>query len=122
MSVSVRSISSGMGSDYIVSGKYLPDATLYVTVEPCPMCAGAIGWAQIARIVYGAPDPKKGYTTYAPRVFHPKATVCCPLLAHCPRCVATHSPGVLSPPPVGQERSRHQCVRLQSCSEPQVVH
>ena len=58
-----------------LGGKYLPDATLYVTVEPCPMCAGAIGWAQINRIVYGASDPKRGYTTYAPRVFHPKATV-----------------------------------------------
>jgi tRNA(adenine34) deaminase len=58
-----------------VGGKYIPDATLYVTVEPCPMCAGAIGWAQINRIVYGAPDPKRGYRTYAPRVFHPKATV-----------------------------------------------
>ena len=58
-----------------LGGKYLPDATLYVTVEPCPMCAGAIGWAQISRIVYGAPDPKRGYTIYATRTFHPKATV-----------------------------------------------
>lgn len=58
-----------------LGGKYLPDATLYVTVEPCAMCAGAIGWAQINRIVYGASDPKRGYTTYAPRAFHPKATV-----------------------------------------------
>lgn len=58
-----------------LGGKYMPDATLYVTVEPCVMCAGAIGWAQISRIVYGAPDPKRGYATYAPRAFHPKATV-----------------------------------------------
>ena len=58
-----------------LGGKYLPDATLYVTVEPCVMCAGAIGWAQISRIVYGAPDPKRGYATYAPRAFHPKANV-----------------------------------------------
>ena len=58
-----------------LGGKYLPDATLYVTVEPCSMCAGAIGWAQISRVVYGAPDPKRGYTTYAPRAFHPKTTV-----------------------------------------------
>lgn len=58
-----------------LGGKYLPEATLYVTVEPCVMCAGAIGWAQISRIVYGAPDPKRGYATYAPRAFHPKATV-----------------------------------------------
>ena len=56
-----------------LGGKYLPDATLYVTVEPCAMCAGAIGWAQISRIVYGAPDPKRGFQTYAPRAFHPKA-------------------------------------------------
>lgn len=58
-----------------LGGKYLPETTLYVTVEPCPMCAGAIGWAQISRIVYGAPDPKRGYSVYAPRTFHPKATV-----------------------------------------------
>jgi len=58
-----------------LGGKYLPDATLYVTVEPCPMCAGAIGWAQINRIVYGAPDPKRGYRTYAPHVLHAKAKV-----------------------------------------------
>ena len=58
-----------------VGGKYLPDATLYVTVEPCIMCAGAIGWAQIKRIVYGAPDPKRGYAAFAPHAFHPKASV-----------------------------------------------
>lgn len=58
-----------------LGGKYLTDCTLYVTVEPCPMCAGAIGWAQIPRVVYGTPDPKRGYREYAPRVLHPKATV-----------------------------------------------
>lgn len=58
-----------------LGGKYLKDCTLYVTVEPCTMCAGAIGWAQIPRIVYGAADEKRGYSTYAPKAFHPKATV-----------------------------------------------
>lgn len=57
-----------------LGGKYLTGCTLYVTVEPCPMCAGAIGWAQIPRIVYGAPDEKRGYRRYAPNVLHPKAT------------------------------------------------
>ncbi len=64
-----------------LGGKYMPEATLYVTVEPCAMCAGAIGWAQISRIVYGAPDPKRGYALYAPRAFHPKATVTAGVLA-----------------------------------------
>lgn len=58
-----------------LGGKYLTDCTLYVTVEPCPMCAGALGWAQASRIVYGAPDAKRGYREYAPKVLHPKATV-----------------------------------------------
>ena len=56
-----------------LGGKYLTDCTLYVTVEPCTMCAGAIGWAQLPRIVYGAPDPKRGFLLYAPRALHPKA-------------------------------------------------
>ena len=56
-------------------GKYLADCTLYVTVEPCVMCAGAICWAQIRRVVYGAPDEKRGFTRFAPGSLHPKATV-----------------------------------------------
>lgn len=56
-----------------LGGKYLTDCTLYVTVEPCPMCAGAIGWAQLPRIVYGAPDGKRGYRAFAPHAMHPKA-------------------------------------------------
>ena len=58
-----------------LGGKYLTDCTLYVTVEPCTMCAGAIGWAQIPRIVYGTADPKRGYHDIAPKALHPKATV-----------------------------------------------
>lgn len=56
-----------------LGGKYLADCTLYVTVEPCIMCAGAIGWSQVGRIVWGADDPKKGYRRYSEDVFHPKA-------------------------------------------------
>lgn len=59
-------------------GKYLTEATLYVTVEPCPMCAGAIGWSQLRRIVIGAPDPKRGYSTLlrpGASFFHPRAQV-----------------------------------------------
>lgn len=60
-----------------LGGKYLTGCTLYVTVEPCLMCAGAIGWARIGRIVFGAPDPKRGYRSFLPSQspFHPRATV-----------------------------------------------
>ena len=58
-----------------LGGKYLTDCTLYVTVEPCAMCAGALGWSQIPRIVYGCPDDKRGYTLLAPNALHPKCTV-----------------------------------------------
>lgn len=58
-----------------LGGKYLTDCTLYVTLEPCIMCAGAIGWAQIRRVVYGATDDKRGYSQLAPKAFHPKCTV-----------------------------------------------
>lgn len=58
-----------------LGSKYLKGCTLYVTIEPCVMCAGAIGWAQISRVVYGAKDSKKGYTILAPKALHPKATV-----------------------------------------------
>ena len=65
-----------------LGGKYLNDCTLYVTVEPCVMCAGAIGWAQLGRLVYGAPDPKRGYTVYAPKALHPKTQVTSGVLEH----------------------------------------
>lgn len=58
-----------------VGGKYLPDCTLYVTVEPCLMCAGALAWCQMGRIVFGCADPKRGYSVYTPRPFHPKSKV-----------------------------------------------
>ena len=58
-----------------LNGKYLQGCTLYVTVEPCVMCAGAIGWAQVSRVVYGAADEKRGYTLFAPKALHPKCTV-----------------------------------------------
>lgn len=58
-----------------LGGKYLQGCTLYVTVEPCVMCAGAIGWAQVARVVYGASDDKRGYTRFAPAALHPKCSV-----------------------------------------------
>ena len=58
-----------------LGGKYLTDCTLYVTVEPCVMCAGAIGWAQVKRIVYGCEDEKRGFHRFAPQALHPTAIV-----------------------------------------------
>jgi tRNA(adenine34) deaminase len=58
-----------------LGGKYLQDCTLYVTVEPCVMCAGAIAWAQTGRLVFGAADEKRGYQRYAPNALHPKTNV-----------------------------------------------
>ena len=58
-----------------LGGKYLTDCTLYVTVEPCVMCAGAIGWAQVKRVVYGCNDEKRGYSRFAPEALHPKTSV-----------------------------------------------
>ena len=60
---------------YALGGKYLDPCTLYVTVEPCVMCAGALGWSQIGRIVYGASDPKRGFAAFAPQALHPKTEV-----------------------------------------------
>ena len=59
----------------MLGGKYLTDCTVYVTLEPCVMCAGALGWAQVKRVVYGASDEKRGFTRFAPNALHPKATV-----------------------------------------------
>lgn len=67
-------------ADYL-GGKYLHDCTLYVTLEPCIMCAGALGWSQVSRIVYGAADPRRGYKLFAPKALHPKTQVSDGLLA-----------------------------------------
>ena len=65
----------------VLGGKYLTDCTLFVTVEPCPMCAGALGWAQLSRVVYGASDEKRGFSKSARSVLHPKTTVTSGVLA-----------------------------------------
>lgn len=69
-----------------LGGKYLTDCTLYVTLEPCAMCAGAIGWSQLARLVFGASDEKRGYRRFAPDALHPKTEVESGVLAE--ECVA----------------------------------
>lgn len=75
----MMAITSAAGT---LGGKYLTDCTLYVTVEPCTMCAGAIGWSQLGRIVYGAADAKRGYSVMTSRTpFHPKAVVTAGVLA-----------------------------------------
>lgn len=65
----------------VLGGKYLTDCTLYVTVEPCPMCAGALRWAQVARVVYGASDEKRGFSRVSPHLLHPKTTVTSGIMA-----------------------------------------
>ncbi|MBQ4299043.1 MAG: nucleoside deaminase [Bacteroidales bacterium] len=64
-----------------IGGKYLQDCTLYVTIEPCPMCAGALNWAQVGRIVYGAADPRRGYSLFTPSLLHPRTEVSSGVLA-----------------------------------------
>lgn len=59
----------------LLGGKYLNDCTLYVTLEPCVMCAGALGWSQMGRIVFGASDEKRGFKKFAPKSLHPKTEI-----------------------------------------------
>ena len=73
-----------------MSGKYLPDATLYVTLEPCCMCAGAMYWAQLGRLVFGARDPQRGYTTVGKSLLHPRTEIAGPVLAQEAAQLLTH--------------------------------
>jgi tRNA(adenine34) deaminase len=69
-----------MATEYL-GGKYLTSCTIYVTVEPCPMCAAALAWAQVAKVVYGAADPKRGYSLFSPSLLHPRTEVVSGVLA-----------------------------------------
>ena len=69
-----------IASEYL-GGKYLSDCTLYVTVEPCPMCAAALNWAQLPRLVYGCADPRRGYSLFTPSLLHPRTEVRAGVLA-----------------------------------------
>lgn len=73
-----------------VGGKYLPTATLYVTLEPCCMCAGAAYWAQLGRLVFGARDPQRGYTTVSKPLLHPRTAIAGPVLAQEAAQLLTH--------------------------------
>ena len=64
-----------------IGGKYLDKCTLYVTVEPCPMCAAALAWSQVKRVVYGAPDSKRGYSKFTPSLMHPRTEITSGILA-----------------------------------------
>ncbi|MCR4824707.1 MAG: nucleoside deaminase [Bacteroidales bacterium] len=64
-----------------LGGKYLDECTLYVTVEPCPMCAAALCWAQLGRLVFGAGDPRRGYSLFSPSLLHPRTEISSGLLA-----------------------------------------
>lgn len=74
-----------------IGGKYLNDCTLYVTMEPCPMCAAALSWAQLGRLVFGASDPKRGYSLFSPSLLHPKTEVSSGILSdECSKLVSDY--------------------------------
>lgn len=73
-----------------LGGKYLNQCTLYVTIEPCPMCAGAMFWSQLGQLVYGAPDTKRGFNLFSKKILHPKTNTCSGVLAdECAEIVTT---------------------------------